>query len=92
MSEMLPNINISHESWESEANCIGVDPDLFFPEAGDKGEEAKEVCRGCPVQEQCLEKAIANREVGGIWGGTSESERRRIIRQRKKLAKAALKS
>jgi WhiB family redox-sensing transcriptional regulator len=50
--------------------------------------EAKEVCRGCVVREDCLEYALANGEKFGIWGGMSERERRRIRRQRA-LARAA---
>ena len=35
------------ENWQDGANCLGVDPDLFFPERGASTREAKEVCRGC---------------------------------------------
>jgi WhiB family redox-sensing transcriptional regulator len=63
-------------------NCLGVDPDLFFPERGASVKAAKEVCRGCVVQEDCLEYALEKGEKFGIWGGMSERERRRIRRQR----------
>ena len=75
-------------SWQDMANCLGVDPDLFFPERGASTREAKEVCRGCVVREDCLEYALVNGEKFGIWGGMSERERRRIRRQRA-LARAA---
>ena len=75
-------------SWQLQANCLGVDPDLFFPERGASTKEAKAVCRGCTVREDCLEYALANGEKFGIWGGLSERERRRIRRQRA-LARAA---
>ena len=68
--------------WQIRANCMGVDPDLFFPERGSSTREAKEVCRGCVVREDCLEFAIANGEKFGIWGGMSERERRRVRRAR----------
>ena len=68
--------------WQDEANCLGVDPDLFFTERGASRREAKEVCRGCVVREQCREFALTNGEKFGIWGGMSERERRRIRRQR----------
>ncbi|MCP5026571.1 MAG: WhiB family transcriptional regulator [Actinomycetia bacterium] len=79
------------ENWQDFANCLGVDPDLFFPERGASTREAKEVCRGCVVREDCLEYALANGEKFGIWGGMSERERRRIRRQRAlaRLAAAA---
>lgn len=68
--------------WQDNANCLGVDPDLFFPERGASTREAKEVCRGCVVREDCLEFALVNGEKFGIWGGLSERERRRLRRAR----------
>ena len=74
--------------WQDYGNCLGVDPDLFFPERGASTREAKEVCRGCVVIEQCLEFALENGEKFGIWGGLSERERRRIRRQRAMAARS----
>jgi WhiB family transcriptional regulator, redox-sensing transcriptional regulator len=68
--------------WQERANCLGVDPDLFFPERGASTKEAKAVCRGCEVRADCLEYALSNGEKFGIWGGLSERERRRVRRQR----------
>ena len=69
-------------AWQARANCMGVDPELFFPERGASTREAKEVCRGCVVRQDCLEFAISNGEKFGIWGGMSERERRRVRRAR----------
>jgi len=77
-------------SWQGQANCMGVDPDLFFPERGASTREAKEVCRGCVVREDCLEYALANGEKFGIWGGMSERERRRLRRARAMQRRAAM--
>ena len=84
MREMLIELEVdsTDRRWQERANCLGVDPDLFFPERGASTREAKEVCRGCVVREDCLEYALANGEKFGIWGGLSERERRRIRRQR----------
>jgi len=68
--------------WQERANCLGVDPDLFFPERGASTREAKGVCRGCEVKDECLEYALAHGEKFGIWGGLSERERRRVRRAR----------
>ena len=76
--------------WQAQANCMGVDPDLFFPERGASTREAKEVCRGCVVREDCLEYALANGEKFGIWGGMSERERRRLRRARAMQRRAAM--
>ena len=70
------------KSWQTKSNCMGVDPDLFFPERGASTREAKEVCRGCVVREECLEYALSKGEKFGIWGGMSERERRRLRRAR----------
>ncbi len=80
----MPVFEIEPEElvWQNYANCLGVDPDLFFPERGASTREAKEVCRGCVVQDECLEFALRNGEKFGIWGGKSERERRRVRRQR----------
>ena len=77
-------------SWQDFANCLGVDPDLFFLERGASTREAKEVCRRCVVRGECLEYALRNGEKFGIWGGMSERERRRIRRQRAVARAAAL--
>jgi WhiB family redox-sensing transcriptional regulator len=84
-----PETEVEVRSWQDFANCLGVDPDLFFPERGASTREAKEVCRGCVVREECLEYALANGEKFGIWGGMSERERRRIRRQRALARRAA---
>lgn len=75
-------IGMEDRGWQSRSNCMGVDPDLFFPERGASTREAKEVCRGCVVREDCLEYALDNGEKFGIWGGMSERERRRLRRAR----------
>jgi WhiB family redox-sensing transcriptional regulator len=68
--------------WQERANCLGVDPDLFFPERGASTREAKAVCGSCEVRAECLEYALDHAEKFGIWGGLSERERRRLRRQR----------
>jgi len=72
-------------AWRQRANCVGLDPELFFPVRGSSTRDAKEVCRGCVVRGECLEYAVAARERFGIWGGLSERERRR---ERRALALA----
>jgi WhiB family redox-sensing transcriptional regulator len=66
--------------------CADEDPELFFP-IGDTGpallqiEEAKAVCRRCPVLERCASWALETGEAHGVWGGMSEDDRRRIKRR-----------
>lgn len=73
-------------TWRNRAACRGVDPDVFYPVSDEETEVAKAICAQCPVREACLEYALANRERDGVWGGATERERRRMIRQRRKTA------
>ena len=82
VDRLLQLLSNQEKTWQDQANCMGVDPDLFFPERGASTKEAKGVCRGGVVREDCLEYALANGEKFGIWGGMSERERRRIRRAR----------
>ena len=71
------------DGWRDRAACRDMDPDLFFPigttgPALDQIESAKGICRVCPVRELCLEYALATNQEAGIWGGTSEEERRKL--------------
>ncbi len=77
-----------NQPWRSKAACKGLDPQIFYPYTDDEedAEPAKAVCGVCPVQEMCLEHALGYREKEGIWGGATERERRRIIRQRRRTA------
>lgn len=89
-SKYDPTSEFDEQGWQHDANCLGVDPDLFFPERGASTREAKEVCRGCVVREECLEFALRNGEKFGIWGGLSERERRRIRRLRAQAARSVV--
>lgn len=68
------------EEWQERALCAQTDPEAFFPEKGGSTREAKRICLGCEVKDECLEYALANDERFGIWGGLSERERRRLKR------------
>lgn len=60
------------------SNCLDVDPDLFYPEAGQvqTAVSARKVCVRCPVRADCLEHALKRGEHFGIWGGRTAPERR----------------
>ena len=65
-----------HVNWHEDVACRDADPDLFFP-IGTTGaalrqtEEAKRICRDCPVQIHCLAQALENGVTDGVWGGTT---------------------
>jgi WhiB family redox-sensing transcriptional regulator len=71
------------DDWRNVAACRDTDPDLFFPvgttgPAIDQIEAAKAVCRACEAHTACLEFALATNQESGVWGGTSEEERRQL--------------
>ena len=73
-------------AWRERGACKGLDPQIFYPETDEEADTAKRVCAQCHVQTACLEYALQFREREGVWGGTTERERRRIIRQRRRSA------
>jgi WhiB family transcriptional regulator, redox-sensing transcriptional regulator len=84
-----------HDWWQSAA-CRTVDPEMFFPVSTlgpgrDDIARAKAVCAACRVRRQCLQFALATHQAHGVWGGTTEEERRvHAARQRTGEADAAL--
>lgn len=68
--------------WMAQGNCADKPPSLFFPSDGVGVEVAKRVCADCPMKADCLDYALDNRIDHGVWGGTSERERRRILKAR----------
>jgi WhiB family redox-sensing transcriptional regulator len=74
---------IERDDWRDHAACRDTNPDLFFP-VGTTGpaieqiEQAKAVCMQCDSQTACLEFALVTNQDSGVWGGTSEEERRKL--------------
>ena len=70
-------------AWRNRSACRDSDPDVFFP-IGSTGpaleqiETAQRICTACTVRDECLEFALATNQEAGIWGGTTEEERRKL--------------
>lgn len=77
MSEIDLMHALNHQQWMADALCAQVDPDLFFPEKGGLNHQAKATCLKCPVRVECATYAIENDEPFGVWGMTSEHDRRK---------------
>ncbi len=73
-------------AWRGKAACQGIAAEIFFPDPEEEGVEAKAICDRCGVKAACLEWALTHREKEGVWGGATERERRRILRQRRRSA------
>ena len=69
-------------SWAQQGECRkpDVSQEWFFPERENSVviPRAKAVCDRCPVKRPCLEEAVLDRSLEGIWGGTTDNERQRI--------------
>ena len=79
-------VSVKEIVWRELGACRGLDAAMFYPDDDDLALEAKSVCAGCDVRIACLEHALQAREKAGIWGGATERERRRMIRQRRRTA------
>jgi WhiB family transcriptional regulator, redox-sensing transcriptional regulator len=70
--------------WRDVAACSGLPHAVFFP-VGDDLEDAiasaKGICAVCPVTDDCLEFALETNQKAGIWGGTSEEDRKALRRK-----------
>lgn len=76
--ETGPHRPFKFPPWMADAVCASTDPESFFPDKGGSTREAKNVCASCNVAAECLDYALDNNERFGIWGGTTERERRRL--------------
>ena len=80
-----PAVAPASGDWRAAGACRGEDPDLFFPitAEGPSARQvtmAKAVCSRCTVQRQCLNFAMESRQDHGVWGGTTEDERKLMRR------------
>ncbi|RZQ60536.1 WhiB family transcriptional regulator [Amycolatopsis suaedae] len=85
---------MTYENWRNRAACRDIDPELFFP-LTDMGPgarqvaQAKSICAGCPVRAQCLDYALDNGLDHGVFGGTTQRERRVLQRRARQDRPAA---
>jgi WhiB family redox-sensing transcriptional regulator len=71
--------------WQLEGSCRDADPRLFFHPEGERGParrerdaEARAICSGCPVMQECRSHALTVREPYGVWGGLTEDDREAV--------------
>jgi WhiB family redox-sensing transcriptional regulator len=70
----------SRPDWQTDANCRapGMLDLMYDPERVD---QAKAVCRGCPVIGPCAEWALERQEPFGVWGGSTAAERHALLKK-----------
>lgn len=94
----IPKPLIEQWEWQYDGACRTLDTEMFFHPDGERGPsrrnraaEAKRICASCPVMDECRSHSLRAREPYGVWGGLTEEERRKILREMdaNRLAKAA---
>lgn len=71
----------TNPDWQKDGLCTGQGPALWFPPRGtpiSQIAKAKAICRQCPIRQKCLDYALYHGDRYGIWGGTTEMERRKM--------------
>ena len=78
-------IRIEGPAWFAQAACRGEPPNEWVPDPDHKKSTQRQraVCAGCEVRSACLDYALDDDQLVGIWGGTSE-EQRDVIREKRK--------
>ena len=84
---------VSQDDWRALGACRHEDPELFFPVVPFgpglvQADRAKAVCARCQVRADCLRFAVETVQDYGVWGGTSEEERRALRRARIRRSRA----
>ncbi len=71
---------LDERPWAVFSACREADPGMFFASTRDDERAALVVCSTCTVKGDCLDFAVDSRERFGVWGGTTERERKRMMR------------
>jgi hypothetical protein len=69
---------VHRPAWQRYGACRGVDIEAFIPNRGGRFGPARELCQRCAVRQDCFDFAMADDELVGMWGGTTEPERREM--------------
>ncbi len=83
--DALAVLSAKRPAWQADGACLEHPELTWFPGRGEDSEPAKVVCRGCLVRAECLAYALADRDLLGVWGATSDAQRKAM----RKAARAA---
>jgi WhiB family redox-sensing transcriptional regulator len=79
----LQQLVLEAPAWMADAACAGTPTQAFFPARGQPTTEARRLCSTCLVRVECLEYALADPTLSGVWGGLGEIQRRQLRRRRR---------
>ncbi len=71
--------------WMNDALCREIGDEAFFSDDAGVTKKAKKICNGCPVIAECLNYALDDRDLVGVFGGTTERDRRSIRRRKNRV-------
>lgn len=71
---------LDERPWAVFSACREADPGIFFASNRDDERSAVGLCAVCTVSGECLDFALETRERFGVWGGTTERERKKLLR------------
>jgi hypothetical protein len=87
-SPLAEEITPGARDWREDAACRGIESSVFFSPDGERGHaraqresRAQRICQDCPVLRRCRDHALTTGEPYGIWGGMTETDRRRHARR-----------
>lgn len=75
------------QDWRTRAACRTAPVELFITVGDERDDpfyppsDALVFCNNCQVRTECLAHALEHNEVG-VWGGTTEYQRRQLRRER----------
>jgi WhiB family redox-sensing transcriptional regulator len=87
----LDNLRPIFDEWEWQdlSACREVDPEIFFLEHNKRNVQKKkkekvaiQICKACPVVQQCLAHSLAVPEFYGVWGGVTADQRIAMLRKK----------
>lgn len=77
----LTGLLLRRPAWMAHAACRDRPEVNFFPTLGESLEPARTVCAGCPVRLPCVDYAVSEPDLSGVWGGTSPRQRAALRRR-----------
>lgn len=80
IATLVAQVDVLDLSWQDSGSCATKNPEMFYPEAGTRADDALAICNTCPARLPCLLWALAVGDNFGVWGGLTVNQRRKLMR------------